>query len=124
GGPNFVEFKTAAPVNVKRVELFIRADNRMPGGPRSVDKFTLTADTDADGTFETVLVDHQSPKNDTSASTYDFQAVTASAFRAEFTSGATAQDPRGGPRIVELDAMGPAVQGGPAVVTIYDERIA
>jgi len=107
-GRSFVEFQTLAPVEIEGVELFVRGDNLEPGAPRSVDTFSLHADCDGDGSFETVLVDHAPPLNNGTCNRYLFAPVTAAMFRAEFTPGSTTRGDRSGPRVVELDAVAAA----------------
>ena len=106
-GHSFVEFQTPVPVEIEGVELFVRADDSEPAAPRSVDTFTLRADCDGDGSYETVLVDRAPPRNDGTPNRYLFAPVAASSFRAEFTPGSKSRDHRSGPRVVELDAVAP-----------------
>ncbi|HVC93320.1 MAG TPA: formylglycine-generating enzyme family protein, partial [Pirellulales bacterium] len=46
-----------------------------PAAPRSVDTFTLRADCDGDGSYETVLVDRAPPRNDGTPNRYLFAPV-------------------------------------------------
>lgn len=108
GSPNYVEIRIPRAVSVNMVELFVRSDNYVAGGARSVADFSLLADADGDGQFETVLVDHAEPLNDATANRYSFAPVTAASFRAEFTSGSIVNGDLDGPRVIELDAFEPS----------------
>lgn len=106
--PNFVNIKTAGLVTLNGVNLFTLRD-ATPSGTlsRSTSRFSLFADVDGNGSFETVLVNGVDPNDNGLANTYTFAAVTAQFFRAEFVGNTNVV--YDGPRIVELDAIGSAV---------------
>jgi len=100
GFTNFIEFSIFSAQFVNSVTLINRSDNGTEGGSRSTAGFTLFADTDSNGIFETTLVPLTDPLDSGVNNVYSFAGVTASSFRAEFTNGTQA-----GARIVELDAV-------------------
>lgn len=124
-GPNYVEIRTPRPVCIDALELFVRSDNYVAGGARSVAEFSLLADKDGDGQFESVLVDHCAPLNDATANRYIIERTTAASFRAEFISGSIVGGNLDGPRIIEIDAFEPShggswpwIAAGAATVTV------
>jgi len=100
GFTNFIEFSIFSAQFVNSVTLNNRSDNGAEAGSRSTAGFSLFADTDNNGIYETTLVSLTDPLDSGVANVYNFAGVTASSFRAEFTNGTQA-----GARIIELDAV-------------------
>jgi hypothetical protein len=99
-GLHFIQFGTAANITFNSVSLYVMEDNA--NGSRGTSVFSLLADADNNGTFETTLVGSVNPVDNGLANTFFFTSVTARSFRAEFTSNPNVQFL--GPRVIELDA--------------------
>ncbi|MBC7805212.1 MAG: hypothetical protein H7145_03580 [Akkermansiaceae bacterium] len=100
--PNFVQISTTNLITINRVELFNSQDGA--SASRGISLFSLFADTDNNGTFETTLIGGVDPVDTGSgANIYSFAGVTARSFRAQFTGNTSVTFP--GSRIIELDAF-------------------
>ena len=119
GSLSFIDFQTGRRTTVQGVRLFAHNDGAGFSFRRAMSRFTLLADTDDDGTWETVVVDQDinvdyatQPGNDASDPTnldlslLSAGPVSSSLWRIEIIQGTDVQ-PFEGARLVELDALGP-----------------
>jgi hypothetical protein len=119
GFVHFVEWQTAAPVEVGKIVLHASGDGSPFQNQREFDRFVLKAKLPGTSSFGQVLIDY------TPAHPYSFlepasglvlsnsvTPVTAQEFRAEFTQFDTGTG-FDGPRIKELDAFPPDCSSAP-----------
>ena len=119
GSLSFIEFDTPCVVTISGVRLFAHNDGVANGYRRAMSGFTLLADVDDDGTYEstavttTINVDYATqPGNVATDPTSLDQTlmtsvpVSARHWRLEVIQGTNMQ-PFEGARLVELDALGP-----------------
>ena len=120
GGLNsvsFIEFQTGDVVNLAGIRLFAANDGVGLSFRRTMNRFRLLADVDADGSYETVVIDQAitpdyslQPGNAAGAAhELDLtlgtgSTVTAQDWRLEVTQGSNIQ-PFEGARVVEVDAI-------------------
>ncbi len=122
GFTNFLEWQTPTPATLKTVKVYAKGDHPLQNA-REFSSFTLLTKSFGSTNFDRVLLQLQpgNPYKYLNTSTFllisnTIPTVTAQSFRAEFISapGQTF----GGPRILELEATGPANQSAPRVATI------
>ena len=117
GNSSFIELQTADRIALNGIRLYGKND----GGTvfrRAMSAFRLLADVDADGTFETVVIDkdilvNYSQQPDNLAATGNalelniaFQTIVAQNWRVEFEQGTSASSFEG-VRIIEVDGITP-----------------
>lgn len=104
--PAVLTFTRDNTIPIFGVNLFTGSDDPVATetAARSTGNFTLSADNDNDGTFETVLVAGGDPIDDGRSNFFPFiGSSTATVFQATFTPGSTSSND--GPRVFELDAV-------------------
>lgn len=126
GFVHFVEWQTAANVNVARVQVFALGDGffGFPNNQREFSHFTLRAKSPGSLVYDLTLIEYDA----THPYSYvglnfllinqQVPVVTAQEFRAEFTQFDTGSG-FDGPRIIELDAFPPA----PPVLTAQPQNV-
>jgi|GEM_PF-1903237 len=117
GNSSFIELQTADRIALNGIRLYAKND----GGTvfrRAMSAFRLLADVDADGTFETVVIDKdilvnygQQPDNlavtgNALELNIAFQPIVAQNWRVEFEQGTSASSFEG-VRIIEVDGITP-----------------
>ncbi len=134
-GTSFIEFETASDVSIDGVRLFAFSDGAATNFRRSFNNFTLLADTDDDGVYETTVTDTAINSNydmqtgNVSTDTADLNGfdityldltlmaastVTSQKWRLETVSSSPSSGSE--PRLVELDAI-PAANPAPVIDT-------
>ncbi|MGK2857493.1 MAG: hypothetical protein ACSLFQ_09825 [Thermoanaerobaculia bacterium] len=119
GGLNsvsFIDFQTAGAVSISGVRLFAQNDGAGNSFRRTMNHFRLLADTDGNGSWETVVIDEPvnadystEPGNVSGVPswldrTLISATVTSQRWRLEVTQGSDVQ-PFEGARVVEVDAI-------------------
>jgi hypothetical protein len=116
GNVGFIEFSTNSPVAVSAVRIYGKNDGAAAAFRRAMSAFSLLADTDGDGSFETTAVSasinpnyDQEPANLAIQSEYlelllTFSPLSADAWRLEFTQGAQIGQFEG-IRVIEVDGL-------------------
>lgn len=117
GSESFIEFRTANRVALSGVRLFAQSDPADCCQRRSMSGFTLLADTDGDGTYETTFIDTDistdyvnQPDNESASigelilTLKSTDVVTSRNWRLVVDQEMN-QDTIGGVRLVELDAI-------------------
>lgn len=119
GGLNsvsFIQFQTPTAVSISGIRMFAQNDGAVNGFRRAMNRFRLLADTDSNGTYETVMIDEPvnpdystEPGNVSGISagldlTRLAATVTSQRWRLEVTQGTNVQ-PFEGARVVEVDAV-------------------
>ncbi len=115
---NIAYIELATPqTTLSGINVYAKNDGSSFSFRRAMQRFTLLADTDGDGSFETVAVEQQidpdydaDPNNQALSAEYlelhlTFAAVTASTWRCEFEQGAAIGSFEG-IRIIEVDGVG------------------
>jgi len=112
GFVHFVEWRTPAPVTVKRVRLFAAGDGAIYDNGREMARFTLKIKSPGSATFDTTVLTFAPthPYTDLGEKFLildaTFDAVTATEFRGEFEQIDLRAAGWNAPRVIELDAFG------------------
>lgn len=114
----FVNFRTVAPVQLTSVRMFAGSDGAANGNRRAMNRFRVLADTNGDGTFETVAVDQAVDPDysmipgdaDPLQNQFDLTValatpITSRDWQLEVTQGVD-QAQFDGVRVIELDGIG------------------
>lgn len=98
-GTAFVNFTRSGTNAFNTLVMYNTSDGGVEDANRGVQSFSLFADSDTNGSYETVLLTNADPVDDGAANYYVIPTNTFTNFRAEFTPPGPS-----GSRIVELDA--------------------
>lgn len=115
GYVHFLEWRTPAPVSVSHIKLYAGGDGAIYNNGREFGRFTLKIKSPGSSTFDTTVVTfvpthpYATLAEPLLVLDTTFDAITNQDFRAEFQQINLRPEGFDGPRVVELDAFGPAV---------------